>query len=145
MNKHLFVQGLDWYQILNLMLSQLNVIPCMRGKDKKEIFSEWRLIEKSYSHVITPFLFLCFDQEIINELTYSMQDIGTEAWCKVYFMEKRCRLSDYQIKSPAMIVDGYAFQHPGRYKTPSTPSRPLPPVNIFPPSSNPIVYYHSEI
>ncbi|XP_030829634.1 myosin-IIIb isoform X1 [Strongylocentrotus purpuratus] len=53
-------------------------------------------------------------EEIINELTYSMQDIGTEAWCKVYFMEKRCRLSDYQIKSPAMIVDGYAFQHPGR-------------------------------
>ncbi|XP_071512051.1 myosin-IIIb-like [Diadema antillarum] len=53
-------------------------------------------------------------EEIISELSYGMDEIGSEAWCKVYFMEKRCRLSDYQIKSPALIIDGYAFQHPGR-------------------------------
>ncbi|XP_063960689.1 myosin-IIIb-like [Lytechinus pictus] len=53
-------------------------------------------------------------EEIINELTYHMHEIGPEAWCKVFFMEKRCRLSEYQIKSPAMIIDGYAYQHPGR-------------------------------
>ena len=53
-------------------------------------------------------------QELLGELEYQLPRIDPDAWGKVYFLEKRCRLVDFNIKSPAVIIDGSKFQYPGR-------------------------------
>ncbi|XP_022083353.1 myosin-IIIb-like isoform X2 [Acanthaster planci] len=54
------------------------------------------------------------EEELLDELEYQLPRIDADAWAKVYFLEKRCRLVDFNIKSPAVIVDGSKFQYPGR-------------------------------
>ncbi|XP_033640146.1 myosin-IIIb-like isoform X1 [Asterias rubens] len=54
------------------------------------------------------------EEELLGELEYQLPRIDPDAWGKVYFLEKRCRLVDFNIKSPAVIIDGSKFQYPGR-------------------------------
>ncbi|XP_038052103.1 myosin-IIIb-like [Patiria miniata] len=54
------------------------------------------------------------EEELLEELGYQLPRIDPDAWAKVYFLEKRCRLVDFNIKSAAVIVDGSKFQYPGR-------------------------------
>ncbi|XP_072026265.1 myosin-IIIb-like [Amphiura filiformis] len=54
------------------------------------------------------------EEEILSSLEHELPRLDPEAWVKIYFMEKKCRLMDFNIKSPAVVIDGYKFQYPGR-------------------------------
>ncbi|XP_071961883.1 myosin-IIIb-like isoform X2 [Antedon mediterranea] len=53
-------------------------------------------------------------EELTDEVYSQINDIDDDCWAKVYFLEKHCRLTEFCIKSPTLIVDGYRFQYPGR-------------------------------
>lgn len=118
--------------------------PCIRGKDKRNIFwvtFDWEVIQSRDNRVLISLL------RSGNHQRVDIQHAGHRNRGVVQSLLHGETMPAVRLPNQVTRHDRWWIRlpTPRKVQDPFNPLLAPPPVNIFPPSSNPIVYYHSEI